>query len=364
MRTLLLLVALASAYGAPRWEMRYFYDEDRSRLSFTDICFPSPGRGIAVGSIAEEGEGPRGVAAVTSDGGRTWSLVKLKDTPHSLFCLNDTVAWTVTRKGMYKTVEGGRSWSKVSAPKDVLRVHFLDENRGFAVGLKKSIWETRDGGKRWARVPAAAEPKTKEEYTVYSNVVFVTKDVGMVTGWHQAPRRGDSEALPSWVDPERASRRAEWPGISIIFETHDGGGKWTFSTSSLFRRITRVRFDPNGRSVALVEFGENFPYPAEVYHWMWKGGKTERVFRRKDRAVTDVYLVPNGPVYLAAAAVQGRLHLPVPGPLKILRSDDLSAWQEMDVDYRATARRATFGGSGGANIWVATDTGMILKLVE
>lgn len=364
-RTLLLLVvALAPASAAPKWEVRYFYDEDRSSLNVVDLCFPSPERGIAAGILTRHGENPRGVAAVTSDGGRNWSLVELKDTPQSLFFLNDSLGWMVTRKGLWQTVEGGRSWRKVSAPKDVLRVHFVDEGRGFAVGLKKSIWETRDGGKRWTRVAAADEPKAKADYTVYNNVVFVTKDVGLITGWNRPPRRGDDTGLPAWVDPERAARRVEWPNTSIVFETRDGGGKWTFTTSSLFGHITRVRFDSTGRSVALVEFDDAFAYPSEVYQWSARDGRTERIFREKDRAVTDVYPAPNGPVYLAATAVQGRLHLPVPGPLKLLKSDGFAKWQEMEVDYRATARRATFAAAGARNLWLATDTGMILQLVE
>jgi len=34
----------------------------------------------------------------------------------------------------------------------------------------------------------------------------------------------------------------------------------------------------------------------------------------------------------------------------------------MTVDYRATARNAMLSAADAKNIWVATDTGMILKL--
>ena len=364
-RTLLLLVALASAQAAPRWELSYFYDKDRSTLNIVDLCFPSAERGVAVGTITDREEDLRGVALVTSDGGRTWSLAPLKDdVPRSLFFLNENRGWMVTSKGLWQTEEAGRSWRKVESPKGVLRVHFLDESHGFAVGLRKSIWETKDGGKRWTRVAAADDPKTNADYTVYSNVVFVTKDAGIVTGWNRPPRRGDETDLPSWIDPERASRRVEWPNTSIILQTQDGGEKWTFSASSLFGRITRLRFDSTGRILALVEFAEAFSYPSEVYYWSWKGGKTSRVFREKERAVTDVFPAANGSAYLAATALQGRVNLPVAGPLKLLKSDDLATWQEMEVDYRATARRATFASAEGKSLWVATDTGMILKLVE
>ena len=108
-RTLLLLVTLASAHAAPRWEVRYFYDKDRSSLDIVDLCFPSAERGIAAGIITGHGEDARGVAAVTSDGGRNWSLAPLKDTPQSLFFLNDSLGWMVTGKAC------GRPWRAAGA---------------------------------------------------------------------------------------------------------------------------------------------------------------------------------------------------------------------------------------------------------
>ena len=57
-RTLLLLVALASAQAAPRWELSYFYDKDRSTLNIVDLCFPSAERGVAAGSITEHEREP------------------------------------------------------------------------------------------------------------------------------------------------------------------------------------------------------------------------------------------------------------------------------------------------------------------
>ena len=48
--------------------------------------------------------------------------------------------------------------------------------------------------------------------------------------------------------------------------------------------------------------------------------------------------------------------------LKVWRSDDLANWQPMEVDYRATAHKAMISAVDAGNIWVATDTGTILKL--
>lgn len=366
-RYLCLAAALlgAQAAAAPRWEMRYFYDENRSTLAISDLRFPSPRRGVAIGAI-EEKDKTRGVAVVTSDGGAHWSLVPLKEIGLSVYFLNDTLGWMVTAKGVWQSDEGGRSWRKLpGTPKGILRVHFLDPRHGYAAGLKKSVWETQDGGKQWTRVAAADEPKANADYTAYTTIAFATPKVGIISGLSQPPRRSDSGALPDWLEPEKAARRRVWPHMSINLETRDGGQHWSVSTASVFGRVMDVSLTPEGRGLALFEFSGSFQYPSEVYELNLKTGKPTLAYRNKIRAVTDVALIPSGPGYLAAVAATGELlRTPIPGKLKMLRSDDLANWKEMEVDYRATARRAVLAAADARNIWVATDTGMILKLEE
>jgi hypothetical protein len=147
-----------------------------------------------------------------------------------------------------------------------------------------------------------------------------------------------------------------------MLETKDGGAHWNVAETSMFGQITSVSLAPDGRGLGLVEFFERFDYPSEVYRIEWRTGRTTRVFRRKDRAVTDLLLQPDGPAYLAAIEPPGTLlHSPIPGKLKILKSGNLDLWEEMPVDYRAIARRATLAAAG-PRMWVATDTGMILQL--
>jgi hypothetical protein len=210
----------------------------------------------------------------------------------------------------------------------------------------------------------AAEPKTKEEYTAYGWIEFANPKLGAITGWSTPPRGGQSK-FPDWMDPERAQRRRQWPSLSIAIQTNDGGKSWTHSTTSMFGRITRLRIGGDGKGLALVEFQDAFQWPSEVYRIDLQMNKTERVFRRENRAVTDIALVNDASGYLAAIKPVGTLQQsPIPGRLVMLRSRDLSNWTEMDVDYRAYARRAVLAAADAAHIWVATDTGMILKLVN
>ena len=73
-------------------------------------------------------------------------------------------------------------------------------------------------------------------------------------------------------------------------------------------------------------------------------------------------MASDGTVYLAGIAVSGELRTVIPGRVQVLKSKDLSAWTEMEVDYRAVARQVSFAAPNDTNLWIATDNGMILKL--
>jgi photosystem II stability/assembly factor-like uncharacterized protein len=354
-----LLLALPAV--AERWQLQYFYDEDRSSLAIRDLQFISEQRGVAIAMI-QEGNRERPTAVVTSDGGTHWSPVPLKEPGISLFFLSENLGWMVTTKGLWQTTEAGRSWRKLPrAPSGLLRVHFLDEKRGFAVGARKGVYETEDGGAHWKPVLAAAEPKTSVEYTTYVWIAFANPQIGFITGWSQPPRR--EARLPEWIDPER--RVPELPHLSITLETRDGGRKWTPQTVSHFGRMTRFRFGPHSIALTLLEFARSFTLPSEVYQISWLTGKMNPVFREKERAITDIWLTSSGTAYLAGVEAVGMLREnPIPSRVKILRSSDMKTWQEIPVDYRAVATRTVLSGVGERSLWAATDTGMILKLVD
>ena len=77
-------VATLTGQTAPKWRMQYFYDQDKSTFSIVDLQFPSARRGIAVGNIVE-GSHERPTEVVTSDGGAHWEMIKLEESPLSLF---------------------------------------------------------------------------------------------------------------------------------------------------------------------------------------------------------------------------------------------------------------------------------------
>jgi len=363
---LLTLAALAMfvctlAGAEPRWRLRYFHDEIRSTLVISDLKFPSPRRGLAVGALQEE-QSTKPVMVSTNDGGATWSIQKLRDHPLSLFFLNDSLGWMVTARGVWRTDEGGLQWNKVSGRSGILRVYFLNENRGFAIGPRKTILETSDGGKSWSALKAAEKVSTSTANTVFTAMDFLGGRFGIIAGWSQPPRRYASR-LPDWMDPESALKRRELPASTIVLETRDGGANWNSQVTSMFGRINLLRISPAASALSVFEFDDSFEYPSEVFCVDLRTGKSWRVLREKDRMATDAYEDGEGNAYIAAIECAGKLRRsPIPGKLMILRSVDLKAWHEMPVDYRAVAHRAILAAAGPAHIWAATDTGMILKL--
>jgi photosystem II stability/assembly factor-like uncharacterized protein len=350
--------------AAQKWEIQYFYDRAKSTFIISDLQFPSAKRGVAVGAI-RDGKKEEPTSVVTSDGGLHWETVLLKEMPVSLFFLNENLGWLVTTKGLWQTVEAGRSWTKLpKIPADIYRVLFVDEKTGWAIGPKKTALETHDGGQTWSPLAAAAADYGEDiNYSAYTWITFATPRVGLITGWN-IPPKAFGPPLPDWVDPDTALRQRDTPHLSYALSTSDAGAKWTPSSSSLFGVIARVRFAPEGKGLGLMQYGETFRYPSEVYAIEWPGGATHTVYRDAKFAVTDIWLASDGTAYLAGTAVRGRLRSLIPEKVQVLTSKDFANWTPIPVDYRAEATAAILAAAGDDNLWMATDTVMILKLAR
>ncbi|SPF47599.1 Glycosyl hydrolase, BNR repeat-containing protein [Candidatus Sulfopaludibacter sp. SbA4] len=357
------LGAWVTPAGAQRWQTQYFYDKFKSTLVISDLQFPSASRGVAVGAITEA-KHQKPVAVVTSDGGAHWQTVDLKDIPVSLYFLSENLGWMVTEHGLWQTTEAGKNWEKVPGlPPGIFRVYFTDEQNGVAVGSKKRVEETHDGGKHWTPLAAAAEPPGVPEHSAYNWVAFATPKYGIITGWNVPPRRM-AQQFPDWMDPEQAMNRRDTPHLSYSLVTRDGGKTWKPNSASLFGDVSRVRFGPEGKGLGLIEYSNSFRYPAEAYKVDWVTGKSETVYRDKRFAISDIWLTPDGTAYLAGTLVAGQIRHVVPGKVQVLKSTDLTAWTEMPVDYRASANRTILAVVDENNMWMATDNGMILKMVK
>jgi photosystem II stability/assembly factor-like uncharacterized protein len=361
---LLFLLSSVSLSAAERWTIQYFYDQKDSALAIQDIKFPSLRRGVAVGVLTERGKS-RPVSLTTSDGGATWSTQRIQEFGRSLFFLNDSLGWMVTNEGLWKTIESGRSWTKLpksDATKYLRQVCFLDENKGWAIGERKSVYLTVDGGKRWSRVDAVDKVDTRPEYTTFRAIAFADALTGMIVGQSAPP--APPNRLPEYLQPELSNRR-ELPHLTIVLETRDGGKTWKPSTTSVFGQVTKVALIPDGTALSLLQFRGAFDHPAEMHALNWKTGGATRAVAGARRAITDIALTVNGTAYAVAIEPPGKMNWgPVPGKLKVVRSKDLQTWADMEIDYRAVGRNAILAVVDETHAWIATDTGMILRLQQ
>ena len=359
-RSLAAVVMLAGSIGAgERWEVKLFHDEDRSSLSLRDIAFTSPLRGLAIGTLVIDGK-PSGAAVITADGGKTWQYVKTPDHGYRLFCLDDANCWMTAPGGVFFSNEGGRQWRRVLRHEGLTRVFFTSQEHGWAIGAKRTVLETRDGGRTWSPIQALKNIQASDRL-VFHAIAFTTPKNGIIAGRSEPMQR---RREPIWMD-DRPEHEAETPSLTVTLTTSDGGEKWQASSTSVFGRISEIAAALDGRVLGLVSFTRYFPYPSEIHHIYGQTGKSTRTLRQKNLAATDVIVIDKGPAYAAGYEPPGALALaPIPGKLRVLRSNDLDEWTDMEVDYRAVAQYVALAAAGPNDVWMATDTGMILKLVR
>jgi hypothetical protein len=369
------VLLFAPVLSAERWTLQYFYDEAHVKLTIVDLAFPTAQRGIAVGWTEEGDKKPKPVALVTSDEGAHWAMIPLQDLPRSVFFLNESQGWVVGEQGIWYTEESGRSWRKISdqikpdkklRPQPpgglILNVWFTDALHGYGVGYQKTVVETSNGGRTWTPLADASKPSGNPVFTGYSQIAF-DGPIGMIAGAAIPPRR-DLGPFPTWMDPERASKARQVPTLTLVLQTQDDGAHWSTDNAPLIGFVSALRIAAPD-ALYVFSYNASFQYPSEVYHSDFKTGASTSVFREPDRRVTDVALFPGPVAFLAAVEPTGKLNtVPIPGRVKMLTSTDLKEWKEMPVDYRAEATTLTLAGPDAKHLWAATDTGMILRLVE
>jgi len=362
-----LVAALTSLQAAPRWKIQYLYDQAGYNFDIRDIACPSAQHCVAAGVISDKKDHQLGAVVVSSDSGGQWSRYEVKELPLALYFLDDTLGWMVTDRGLWSTVEGGRTWTKVESRKGILQAHFLDANHGYIAGTASLLDETLDGGKTWTRLPVAATgalPVIDDRTVNYDTITFQGPH-GIIVG-EMDPATANTKASKGTGAAERQP-----PGRQLfVVETLDGGKKWTTGTVPVEADLGRLRISKFGFALALLVYTDaRRPLASAVVKLNLGQTNSRMIFGERDRAATDVAPLDDGGGVLVAIEPPGNSpQVPIPGKLKIFETRDLTShsvvWREMDVDYRAVAQAAVVAAVDVHHIWVATDTGAILGLVE
>jgi photosystem II stability/assembly factor-like uncharacterized protein len=352
------LLACSVVSAAARWDSVYFYDEATKVLEFLDIAAPSAQRIIAVGSIHDLASERRDryVAMVTNNAGDRWQEVKLDDAPVSLFFLNDSLGWMVTEHGVWRTEESGLSWTRVSKhrPEEIVRVWFLDDHHGFSVGVKKNVVETNDGGRTWKQVPGTKTAPGNPNLSIYTRIVFVNPKVGIILG----------ADLSTLSQVSRSLFRVR-PSTRILqLVTDDGGVTWKPQSAPSGGLPGALKFDGDDE-LMLIQFSDNRGNElSNVFHIPpRRNGAPSVVYQGKDLTVTDLGFLQKHAFLAGVEAAKNRQTEGIPRKVRILESTGtFKLWNEMEIDYKAEANRVIFAAADPDHAFVATDTGMILRL--
>jgi photosystem II stability/assembly factor-like uncharacterized protein len=235
-----------------------------------------------------------------------------------------------------------------------LQAWFLDANHGYITGLKGLVQETSDGGKTWAKLEASGQ--APDALTLNYDIVSFRGAHGIIIGASDA-------SSPILSEPGSVFKGN---GKVTVLETLDSGKKWTYGTLPIDGELAQLKMSEKGYVVTLILYtNPRYAVSSAVFETPLGNAAGHMVFAERDRYATDIALLNNGGAILASVEPPGNSNLvPIPGKLKILKSDDLKVWREMDVDYRAVAQRAIIAAPDPQHVWVATDTGAILGLVE
>src|SRR6202011_324076 len=156
----------------------------------------------------------------------------------------------------------------------------LTRQHGYAVGTEKRVFETNDGGDSWTLLPIVKEVRSDAKTTMFGEISFSGK-AGIIAGWSMPPR----PELPLYAQPSQKNAvHRQIPTYTVLLQTVDSGQTWKISDASTLGQITRISMAPQGTGLGLIEFRDEFEFPSEVYKIDLHTGKSQRVFRERDRA--------------------------------------------------------------------------------
>jgi photosystem II stability/assembly factor-like uncharacterized protein len=233
--------------------------------SLVYIDFQDTQNGWAIGT--SEG----GYILRTQDSGNTWLKVTppgMAEVSYStrLFVLDVNTAWALIpgddfyTGSLYRTLDGGASWTSNTVPFSGGDLQFLDTStgriladRGAGAGSNAvELYQTSDGGVTWTSVfhndpSQSGSSDSLPLGGIKSGMTFIDADTGWVTG--SRPMEGDI----------------------YLYVTHDGGRSWVFQAISIPADLANCQFN----TYPPIFFGEDGFLPIYINFY---SGPVEQVF--------------------------------------------------------------------------------------
>ncbi len=185
----------------------------------------------------------------TTDNGTTWNDI----TPDPTSTIHTTsISFIDPLQGymsgltvLYKTFDGGQTWTNIPITFEIASIHFTDMNNGFVCGTENNaaaVLKTTDGGQTWSNVLSVINPfmfvsamqkvqiiNSNVVYTSiqYSNQIFKTNDGGAT--WDTITLAQITSIQDyDFIDANEGHLVST---MGEIFRTTDGGTTWTLEYS-------------------------------------------------------------------------------------------------------------------------------------
>lgn len=199
----------------------------------------------------------------SADGGMTWAEVGRVPARAlvQILAVNDREAWIRGVDELFQTTDGGSTWSKKQAPRNL---NVFDESlarmNGHVVLLAEGIWSTKDDGKRWTR----SCDDCGHVWVVDGDVILAERSAHLFQlRWPDGKR---SRPISYEMRPYRLAVTGRFVRIigaptgsdigsgQALFESSDGGVTFSKSNVPVPKRAA-VDFAPGGAIFALDVFG-------------------------------------------------------------------------------------------------------------
>jgi len=339
-------------------------------LGFNNLSFRDSIHGCAVGQSSNSGGwGSDSVIWTTSDGGVTWKQTYFEQDGGGLGAAVFTSkkkGWAVGRYGtVLKTVNGGKSWKKVTVPADVAAydftsVAFVDAKHGWAIGCPNQtapapttnlLLRTSNGGSNWTSVHFQMTEATGQLYSI--SFASLTKgwaagDFGCVYHTSDGGATWTEQATAPHVNPLIEAYQVlfldDKKGFVVsddgyIEATEDGGETWTIVTDQ-GGSFYALAFADKQRGWAFGNDGVTYGTEDGGKSWDWlSSGSRQPLLACSFADASTGYTV----------GVSGTA---------LFTSDGGEHWESLDTGTTATLRGVFF--TDARTGWVVGDSGMIL----
>jgi photosystem II stability/assembly factor-like uncharacterized protein len=300
------------------------------------ISQPAPGGGTILRDIqflsADTGWASAWLGVYrTVDGGKTWAAAE-KGQGGDYFCFTDSRnGWGVGSFGMMRrTVDGGRNWTEMTGggSTQFSDVHFGDARHGIAIG-RGAVMVTRDGGDTWtiAKLGSASTAwhtvrmfDSSSAWLAGTDSLYHSEDGGLTWKGYDTEMTGgfywseDVRAIHFSKDGRTGAITGERGAVNV---TYDGGKTWRGASSGITQQMNAV----------FVVDASN----------IWAAGRGGLIYRNGSRPAAVISARPR-PRPLAAEITPGLLlyHLEAPGPVRI-RLIDMLGRSELLLEARQEA---------------------------